>query len=172
MKSMIKGVSVLMLLSALSVTLLASDVHTDYNPATNFAKYHTYSWLKLQMPNSIWDQRAKMAIDQALARQGWREVETGGDAAVVANGTTTTQTKLETFYSGMDGWGWYGWGPATAYTVPTQYREGTLVVDLFDAGTKQLIWRGTATDTLSDKPEKNAEKLRKAIEKMFKKFPE
>ena len=44
-------------------------------------------------------------------------------------------------------------------------------MDLFDTGTKQVIWRGTATDTVPDKPEKTAEKLNKAVEKMFKDFP-
>ena len=48
---------------------------------------------------------------------------------------------------------------------------GTLVVDIFDAKTKQLVFRGTAQDELSDKPEKNAKKLAKASDKMFKDFP-
>ena len=48
---------------------------------------------------------------------------------------------------------------------------GTLVVDMFDTPTKKLIWRGTATDALSDKPEKNEKKLEKAVEEMFKHFP-
>jgi uncharacterized protein DUF4136 len=46
-----------------------------------------------------------------------------------------------------------------------------LVIDLFDAKTKQAIFRGVATDTLSDKPEKNEDKLNKSVEKMFKKCP-
>jgi hypothetical protein len=44
-------------------------------------------------------------------------------------------------------------------------------VDLLDAHTKQAIFRGTSTDTPSDKQDKNDEKLNKAIEKMFAKFP-
>jgi hypothetical protein len=36
---------------------------------------------------------------------------------------------------------------------------------------KQLVFRGTATDTLSDKAEKNTKKIQKAVEKMFKKYP-
>jgi len=36
---------------------------------------------------------------------------------------------------------------------------GTLVVDLFDTPSKKLIWRGQASDVLSDKPEKNDKKL-------------
>jgi len=42
---------------------------------------------------------------------------------------------------------------------------------MYDAQNKQLIWRGTAQDTLSEKPEKNENKLDKATEKMFKHFP-
>src|ERR1035441_9011741 len=34
------------------------------------------------------------------------------------------------------------------------YKEGTLVVDLFDAKTKPLIWRGRSEDMLSTKAEK------------------
>jgi hypothetical protein len=42
---------------------------------------------------------------------------------------------------------------------------------MFDTTTKQLIWRGSATDLLSDKPEKNISKLNKAVQKMFEHFP-
>ena len=45
------------------------------------------------------------------------------------------------------------------------------MTDIFDAKTKQLIWRGTAQDELSEKPDKNAKKLAKAGDKLFKDFP-
>ena len=48
---------------------------------------------------------------------------------------------------------------------------GTLVVDIFDAKSKSLIFRGTASDEISEKLEKNQKKLAKASEKMFKDFP-
>jgi Uncharacterized alpha/beta hydrolase domain (DUF2235)/Domain of unknown function (DUF4136) len=50
------------------------------------------------------------------------------------------------------------------------YVVGTLVVDLFDSRTKQLIWRGWATDALPDNPKKETKKLDKEIE-LFKDFP-
>jgi len=55
--------------------------------------------------------------------------------------------------------------------VVNEYLVGTLVVDMFDAKSKSLVFRGTAADELSDKPEKNAKKLEKASTKMFKEFP-
>jgi len=58
-----------------------------------------------------------------------------------------------------------------ATTTVNSYEVGTLVVDIFDAQTKEAIWRGTSTKTLSENPQKNAESLNKAILKMFEKFP-
>jgi len=48
---------------------------------------------------------------------------------------------------------------------------GTLLVDIFDAKTKNLIWRGIAQDELSNKTEKNIKKVAKATDKLFKDFP-
>jgi len=33
------------------------------------------------------------------------------------------------------------------------------------------VWRGIATATASDKPTKNTDKMNKALDKMFEKFP-
>jgi hypothetical protein len=59
----------------------------------------------------------------------------------------------------------------TATTTESEYVVGTLVVDIFDAKSKQLLFRGTASDEISDKPDKNVKKLAKASDKMFKNFP-
>jgi Domain of unknown function (DUF4136) len=59
----------------------------------------------------------------------------------------------------------YGQRPSN--TIP----KGTLIVDLMDPNQKQLIFRGIATDTLSDKPEQNAKKIDSAVRKIFEKYP-
>jgi hypothetical protein len=51
------------------------------------------------------------------------------------------------------------------------YTTGTLVVDIWDAKAEELIWRGVASDTISDNPEKNLAKLNKALVKMFERYP-
>jgi hypothetical protein len=58
-----------------------------------------------------------------------------------------------------------------ATTSEQDYKEGTLLVDLYDAKTKQLIWRGSAEDTVSNNADKNEKNLNKGVAKMFKKFP-
>ena len=74
-------------------------------------------------------------------------------------------------YGGYGYRGWGGMGMGSATTTESEYTVGTLVVDIFDAKSKALMFRGTASDELSDKPEKNQKKLEKASDKMFKKFP-
>ena len=54
-----------------------------------------------------------------------------------------------------------------AYNVPI----GTLAVDVYDSASKQLVFRGTATDKLSKHADKNAEKGEKAVDKIFDKLP-
>jgi hypothetical protein len=59
----------------------------------------------------------------------------------------------------------------TATTTVSEYQVGTLVVDVFDAKSKSLMWRGIAQDEVSDDPKKNIDKIEKASDKMFMDFP-
>ena len=153
--------------------LLAQKVQTDWDKNKNFASYHTYYWAKVESPNPLMNQRLQDAVDAQLEKKGWSKQQAGGDVAVIALGMSSTKKDLNTFYSGT-GWGYGGWGAGgmgTSTTTVNEYREGTLVLDMYDSNSRQLLWRGTATDTMSDKPEKNEKKLNKAVEKMFDKFP-
>jgi hypothetical protein len=107
------------------------------------------------------ERRIMDAINAVLTDKGLHEVPLGADIGVVAHIATRERHTLETFYTGFGGgWRWgMGWGQAI--TTPETYTVGTLVVDLFDARTMQLIWRGVGTETLSDKPEKDTQKLNK-----------
>ncbi len=128
---------------------------------------------KSSRANSLWDSRIKSAVDAQLAAKGWTQVDSGGDVAIVAIATSHTERTLQTFYDGMGGgWRWRGFGGmGEASTTEQDYKEGTLLVDLYDAKTKQLIWRGSAEDTVSNNAEKNEKNLNKGVAKMFKKFP-
>jgi hypothetical protein len=88
---------------------------------------------------------------------------------------TQSHQTLNTYYDNFGGgWGWrggFGDGFGDATTTESTYKVGTLVVDLFDSNTKKLIWRGSASDTLSDKSDKNIKNLNKGVEKLFDRFP-
>ena len=47
--------------------LLFAAVHTDYNHSTNFGNYKTYSWIKVEAGNSLWQDRIQHAVDSELA---------------------------------------------------------------------------------------------------------
>jgi hypothetical protein len=153
----------------------AEQVKTDYDRGADFSQYKTYSWEKVQTQDPLWVGRIKDAVNAALAAKGWTQVASGGQVAIVAMETTQNQQTLNTLYDGFGGgWGWRrfgGGGFGDATTTTENYKIGTLVVDLFDANSKNLIWRGSASDTLSDKSEKNIKNLDKGVQKMFDHFP-
>lgn len=154
----------------------AQDVKVDYDKEANFGAIKTFS-LKIgtSWGNPLSEKRVTDEITQALTEKGWKPAAEGqADAEVVLHGATQTKRSLNTFYSGMGGYGYRGWGGmgmGTATTTESEYTIGTLVVDVFGAKQKNLLWRGSASDELSDKPEKNVKKLAKASDKLFKDFP-
>lgn len=160
-----------LLASALSMSSMAQDVRTDYDHHANFSQFHTYYWAKVQTEDPLWQQRIEDAVDKDLQAKGWQRVDSNGDVAVTAVGATRNQQQYQTFYNSLGpGWFWGGFGPEATTTVQT-YRTGTLVLDMYDAHNKRLLWRGTASDSLSDKPEKNEHKLDKSVDKMLDHFP-
>jgi hypothetical protein len=153
----------------------AQQVKTDYDRSANFGQYKTYSWEQVKTKDALDIDRIKNAVNATLAAKGWSQVETGGDVSVIAFEMTQNQQTLNTFYDGFGGgWGWRrfgGGGFGEATTTTETYKVGTLLVDLYDAKSKQLLWRGSASDTLSNNSNKNIKNLDKGVEKMFKKFP-
>jgi hypothetical protein len=153
----------------------AQDVKTDYDHNANFTQYKTYSWEKVKTKDPLFVDRIKSAVNAALTAKGWTQVGSGGDVSIIAIQMTQDQQTLNTFYDGLGGgWGWRrfgGGGFGEATTTTETYKVGTLIVDLYDTKTKQLIWRGSSSDTLSNNANKNTENLDKGVEKMFKKFP-
>jgi hypothetical protein len=156
-------------------TSSAQQVKTDYDRSANFGQYKTYSWEQVKTKDALNVDRVKSAVNAALAAKGWSQVDSGGDVSIIAVETTQEQQSLNTFYDGFGGgWGWRrfgGGGFGEATTTTDTYKVGTLVVDLFETKTKQLLWRGTSSDTLSNNSDKNIKNLDKGVEKMFKHFP-
>ena len=153
----------------------AQQVKTDYDRGASFGQYKTYSWEQVKTKDALDVDRIKAAVNAALAAKGWTQVDSGGDVSIVAVEMTRNQQTLNTFYDGLGGgWGWRrfgGGGFGEATTTTETYKVGTVVVDLFDTKTKQLIWRGASSDTLSNNSDKNIKNLDKGVEKMFKNFP-
>jgi hypothetical protein len=150
----------------------AQKVTTDYNKTADFAQYKTFMWIKEpKTTDPLMRQRVIDDVNSALAAKGLKLVTSNADLCIAAHNATKEERSLNTFYNGFGGgWRWGG-GFGSSTTSVNTYEVGTLIVDIFDAKSKDAIWRGTSTKTLSDNPQKNADNLNKAVEKMFKDFP-
>ncbi|HEV8120956.1 MAG TPA: DUF4136 domain-containing protein [Candidatus Polarisedimenticolia bacterium] len=148
----------------------------DYDGKTDFTSYKTYSWgTNTSSGNAAADTRIIESIDRSLLAAGWKKVEPGlGEVVVAAHATIREDTNVDAFYTGWGpGWGWGATnvGAGVGSVSQQKLRVGTLVVDMFDASRKALIWRATAEGALSTKPEENLVKIEKVVTRMFKKFP-
>jgi len=142
------------------------QIASNYAPNTNYSQYKTYTWQKISAPDSTWEDSIKGAIDSQLGAKGWTRVNKVGDAALCAITSSGEAAMFEHFYGGMGpGWRWKGW------TEPVSYNQGTLIVDIFDAKSQALIWRGFISESVSKKEPKDIDKLDKGVIKLFKGFP-
>jgi hypothetical protein len=88
----------------------------------------------------------------------------------------TSTTAYTNYYGGAGygyrrgGWGW-GSGHTTTTYSESDYLQGTLIMDVFDNESKELIWQGVATGTVKEKPEKREKSIPKTVGKLMKKFP-
>jgi hypothetical protein len=166
-KTIMFPIAMIMLMTIPSV---AQQVKTDYDRNANFTQYKTYSWSSVETKDPLLVDRIKSEVNSTLAAKGLTQVDSNGDLSITAMEITKNQQTLNTFYDGgFGGWRWGGFGDAT--TTTETYKVGTLVVDLFDTQSKELVFRGSSSDTLSSNSDKNIKNLNKGVEKMFKHFP-
>ena len=174
MKNRILVFSALFLLTCISA--FAQKTNVDWDRKADFSTYHTYAWQKSPNPApGLWDQRVIGGIDQQLAKKGFQKVDSNPDVWVTySNSLANQQQVVGTHYGMGPGWGWgWGWGPRLSTVEYNTYitKQGTLVIELADAKNQQLLWRGSATDTLSDNSDKNIKILDSALSKLFKQYP-
>ena len=153
------------------------QVSTDYDKAVDFSQYKTFSYHDTgEARNDIAAGRIENALSDALAAKGLRRVEKDGDLWLVAHPRLSKQTQINTYNTG---WGYgYGWrggygGMGTSTSTVSEIPVGTLVVDLVDGKRKDLVWRGTASDTLKAEasPEEREKKVREVAAELFAGFP-
>jgi len=179
------GVIVAAALLLSTTTAEAQDVGFNAMPGTDFTKFKTYKWVKIegaQYPDQIVDAQIKSAVDSQLGAKGLTKTEDDtADLFVGYQVSLDKEKQWNSFSTGMGpGWGWgagyhgygaYG-GGSTTTTSSTLY-VGTLGLDMYDRGAKQLVWRGRATKTLDPKakPEKREKNIQKAAARLFKNYP-
>jgi len=176
-----KAVSILstLLVLVLVGTAASAETKTDYDHHYNLGSLATWGFLRAtQAPprdavgaNQIWDRDIRYDLGQQLAADGFTQAAPGQkpDFQVAYH-----MAAMEGYY-GYPGWGWgrpwgfwgyrgWGWGPGWA--VP--FTRSTLVVDIVDTQTNQLVWRGYDNRTIDfNKAEKS---IGQSVNKLVSKF--
>jgi hypothetical protein len=176
----VKSLAAALVLGTLALSAQAQKPQIQWNSKYNFDGVDTFAWqdtpdTSLENQNPFMHSLIKNTIEAELATSGLTEVESNPDVWVNYHASTNTETQLRTDsygYSmggyGMAGWGYYGMaaGPVSSTTRVVEYTKGTLVVDIWDAASKELVWRGMVTDTLPDNVQKAEKLVVRAIGKM------
>ena len=158
---------------------MAQKVNVDWDKAVNFSGFKTYVWAKgTPAANPMMGDRIVAEIDAQLTSKGLQKVEqaAGADLVILYHAGRDTETRVNTIDTGMYGPGWGRWGAyggmgGSSTTYVDKILVGQLIVDIGDVKNKKYIWRGTASATIDDKPDKGAKTINKAVVKMFEKYP-
>jgi len=158
----------------------AQKIYIDYDKAYDRSTVHTYAWGKTDSTLAAINPRAHdhvvQQIDAYLAAAGLKKVDQSPDVFVTYH--TNAKEELSVNSSTM-GYGYpssfywnpyWGTGFGSTTTTVTSYTRGTLIVDIWDADQKQLIWRGSASDIVPENPEKAYKTIDKALKKMVAKW--
>ena len=154
---------------------------TPYNTATPDNTPAPYNNGNHTAKTTVYDspfvaERTRKAIASELEQRGMRENNQHPDVYVTARRTFKTE---EVLYGpsgwGPYGWGWYGWG--WGYGGPWYTEDiikGTLIIDIEDARTGALLWRGLREKTVHphQKPDERTEQVYEDVNKIFRKYPE
>lgn len=158
-----------------AVCAYGQEVHYNYDRAANFAAYKTYQWADIPggtVPDQLIDRAIKQAIDEQLAQKGLTQVEKDADLYVGYRAGIVLEKGISLQRSGGPHFGG-PWDFDTAHGQTSTVPVGLLLVDIYDRGRKQLIWRGDVARTIDLKkdPDKNYRNLQKAMAKLFKNYP-
>ena len=169
------------------------DVTNNYDKSVDFKNFSTYSLFPWDTHNdkaiNDYDKYTIISsIKDEMESRGYAYVETNGDLIVslfVVLQNKTSYQAYTTHYGGYagygGGWGYYGspwaygygWGPGYSSTTvqSTNYKQGTLIIDIFQLDNKKLIWQGIGSGEVIEDLDERDRKLPKRISQVFRKFP-
>lgn len=179
------------LLLSLALTACGGGISTnsDYDPATDFSTFHTYSWLPAGngmddgagvAGNQLIDGRIRTAIESNLNAKGLTKAS-GAQADISVGYQLTSQDRVQ-YNTVSTGWGggyggyyggWGGMNMGSSTTYATNYTDGSLIIAIFENSEKKMVWKGVATKTLDDSldAEERTQVINEAVAKTMADFP-
>ncbi len=160
------------------------NIRTDYDPQAlpSFGSYRTYGWLPQpqggdrRVNNDLVQRRIVRAVDTELQQRGYQLVTSGTRDFMVGwhaaiDGKMDVST-IDRYYGYRRG-RWGGAGVVVSDTYVREYNQGTLVLDVVDAKSNELAWRGSAQAEVRENasPEEREARITKAVQEILKRFP-
>jgi hypothetical protein len=146
----------------------AVRVNTDYDVSYNFAKARSYAWVSVNDKfgdSTLVGRRIKNAINHELANRGLTETTADENPDFIVAYHTGLHDKSQIVDWGGT-WG-YGYGPWYTPIYPSyrveNYTEGTLVIDIVDWNSKQMIWRGMGTKVIDPQPKPDPDRVTRNV---------
>jgi len=153
---------------ALAATASLAGVSVDYDRSADFPRFKTFRFEQGTPADSpLVQARIEAAIRRELEAKGWALGDGDVDVHVVTHAAVTTRTRIDV--AGYGGYRYRRWGNATAHV--SEIPIGNLMVDLVEAASERLVWRGVAGGTVGTRPEKSEKKIDKVVGRMFRDFP-
>lgn len=170
------------LISVLSGLLLVGcspelQVYSDYDRSANMEAYQTFGWLADDLIearnnplyyNELNDKRIKTAVAEQLQSRGYTYRADKPQLLIHYHIIVEDKTVMRT-----DPYGYY-YGPywTRSETMVYEFREGTLIIDLMDAATNNLVWRGWMRPFMkNENPDKAEKSIKEAVMMIFDKYP-
>jgi len=166
----VAGVRAVLLVFLAVIGAFAQKVNVEFDPGANFARYRTFAIRGGQLSSrnpalngELVKKRIEADIVNGLTARGLAFVPQGpADLNVRYTFGAAARMETEAYPAG-----WRGWGTRV---VRVPYAEGTLVIDLRDAGTRGMVWRGIAS-VEKNEPRKIEGKIDDMVRKALYKYP-
>ena len=152
-------------------------------PSASFAAYHKFAILTPparadgrrlsddpMLVNSITNRALSATVVDAFIARGYMLDSTGADFNVAYYASARERLDVTMWNYGYPG-RWGGWYPGPGYVTAVPYAEGTVIVDVIDAKTHDLVWRGRGQATSSNDPADFQKNLRGAVQSIVGQFP-
>ena len=157
---------------AVSITGCSSlSYDAQYDESVDFSAYETYGWIPrpddATSYSTLLKQRVDRSVENELNAKGFSKANSDPDMIAVYHLNTERRVTGATIDRWGYGYGRWGGGGTVNYN---EYEEGTLFLDLVDAGRKEVIWRGTVNGAVGS-GEPSQEDIDKVIGKLLAEFP-
>jgi hypothetical protein len=165
-----KKVARLLWFPVIAIAVACSSVSSavDYDHTINWSQFHSFQLMDgTKSPDTFTQKRIDDGITSALTSKGWTAVTSNPDVQVFPHVVLSQEKQWNA--ERMGGFG-YRMGGGMAQATQTNIPIGTLIVDMVNPKTKEMIWRGTAQDQVSGNGSDNG-KIQQAIQDLFKNFP-